>query len=431
MDSSLADKWNDDMASLFRCAVSRLIEKFQIPPEEICIFDPRKQPPGQLKTDHITWGGFPNGLRGRHPRPKEKMFQLADNLATLGNEDDFGGQYDAYYADPQGKEVLYFNYRQQDEYVEWVVRRDESTGKIQEIIFTCEGPEYWTTLATHDASLLLELYRKYASPEVEMSDLFFPDNVYARDENGDYKIVFNKGDYNPYNKWNLSYAIHLTHPANSLYAEVVLAADATVLRKNSRGEPITDPRALICCAKYGEPNRNSDPTIGSRANSLVKDGHWVSLRNPVGLYISGIDPSQFTKPDGSPINDFGGRYWNILRANEDHSMILRATVKVPDGETFDSKPLLVGDLLVNGDPLKYGGQVADAITAGLYAIAVTGGPNASAISCKYKCCADPNYPNSDIIVSVDKGCSEAQPELYIRKLSTLAIHSTRSMMPEA
>ena len=93
--------------------------------------------------------------------------------------------------------------------------------------------------------------------------------------------MFKKGDYNPYNKWNLSYAIHLTHPANTLSAEVILASDATVLRMNEDGSPITDSHSLICCADYGGPNRNSDPTIGFRVNSLVRDGHWVSLRNPV------------------------------------------------------------------------------------------------------------------------------------------------------
>jgi hypothetical protein len=429
MNSPLADKWNEYMASFFQEAIKRLEKK--IPSDKICIFDPRKQPEGQLKTDHITWGGFPNGLRARYSRPKQKAFQLAEKLATFGNEDDLGGQYDAYYADPQGKRIFSLNYRQQDEYLEWAVHRDEMTGKIKEIVFTCEGPEYWAMLSKHDVQLLLELYKINVSPEVTKSDLFFSDDVYIKNRNGDYSIDYHSGDYNPYNKWNLSYAMHLTHPANSLYAEVVLAAEATVLRKNGGGDPITDPHALICCASYGEPNRNSDPTIGFRANSLVRDSHWVSLRNPVGLYIAGIDPSQFTKPDGSIINDFGGRYWNILRASEDHSMILRATVKVPEGEMFNGKPLLLGDLLVNGDPLEYGGQVADTITVGLFAIAVTGGPNASPISCGSKCCANPHYPNTDKIIPVSDNCPEVQHELFVRNISTPVTHSTRSTLPEA
>ena len=75
----------------------------------------------------------------------------------------------------------------------------------------------------------------------------------------------------------------------------------------------------------------------------MRDGHWVSLRNPVGLYIEGINQSQFSKPNSSPINNFQD-YWEVVRGSEDRSMILRATLKVPDGEKFNGDPLLLGDL---------------------------------------------------------------------------------------
>ena len=225
IDSRLADKWNDMMTKFFEDGIKSVKEK--IGSSEVSIFNPRKQPPGQLKTDHITWGGFPNTLRARYPRPKERVFQLADNLATFGKEDDFGDSYPSLYTDPQGRNTLSLQYRQQDEYLEWTVQRDELTGKIREIIFTCEGPEYWEVLAENDEKLLLDLYKKYASKEVTITDLRFSNNVY---EEGDSEAIFKKGDYNPYNKWNLSYAIHLTHPANTLSAEVILASDATVLR---------------------------------------------------------------------------------------------------------------------------------------------------------------------------------------------------------
>ena len=97
----------------------------------------------------------------------------------------------------------------------------------------------------------------------------------------------------------------------------------------------------------------------------ARNRNWVTLRDPIGLYISNIDTSQFTKPDNSPIPDFQQRYWNVLRVSADGSLILRASLKVPDGETFNGKELLLGDLLVNGIPLQHGGQAANAITMSL------------------------------------------------------------------
>lgn len=71
--------------------------------------------------------------------------------------------------------------------------------------------------------------------------------------------------YNPDNYWNrysTTGAIgHLAHPNNSLSAEIDIAAQATVIRKNEHGELISDPRELIRCSRYGGPARNSDPVV--------------------------------------------------------------------------------------------------------------------------------------------------------------------------
>ena len=51
-------------------------------------------------------------------------------------------------------------------------------------------------------------------------------------------VVYKKGSYNPYNRWNTTDGImHLTQPSNSLSAEILLGADATVLRASGRGRP--------------------------------------------------------------------------------------------------------------------------------------------------------------------------------------------------
>ena len=339
-----------------------------VPPDQVCFFDPRKQPSGQAQTVSVTWRGFPNVLTAMYGQ--QKAYAIADKPGVL-----------ARFADPNGNKDLPLYYRQQDEYLEWVVRKDDVTGKIKEIIFTCEGPEYWSDVLSRDQKLLLQLYKKYASPEVTLSDLLFSENVYF----GNGRLAIEKGAYNIYNKWNLSAAIHLTQPSNFLSAEINIAARSTVLRANG-DTLLSNDHALICCGNYGAPNRNSDPKIGAIVNAAVRDGNWVSLRDPIGLYMTDIDSSQFTKPDGSEIADFRTRYWNVLRGSDDGKMILRASLKVPDDETFDNKPMLLGDLLVSGDQLQYGGQVADTIDVGLYATVVPGAPKARPVPCLFKCC---------------------------------------------
>lgn len=71
--------------------------------------------------------------------------------------------------------------------------------------------------------------------------------------------------YNPNNVWNnyttTGTIAHLIHPANTLSAEVDIAAQSTVIRKDSSGAIITDEQKLINCSQYGNPNRNSDPHV--------------------------------------------------------------------------------------------------------------------------------------------------------------------------
>jgi hypothetical protein len=50
---------------------------------------------------------------------------------------------------------------------------------------------------------------------------------------------------------------------NTLGAEVDLGGRATVVRKNQNGIVITDADQLIKCSQYGNPKRNSDPTVRS------------------------------------------------------------------------------------------------------------------------------------------------------------------------
>ena len=162
--------------------------------------------------------------------------------------------------------------------------------KIVRIDFTTEPPEYFEFLAARAPHILLGLYRRHISPAVTAGDLY------------------DTGGYVELNRWNTrDGAMHLTHPSNSLGAELRLAADATILRRRGN-RLLTDAQELIECAGYGEPARALDPESG-RCNALAREGYAVTVENPVGLSMKGITTQGWTKPDGAPI----GKYLRILR----------------------------------------------------------------------------------------------------------------------
>jgi hypothetical protein len=108
----------------------------------------------------------------------------------------------------------------QDEYCEWSIKRG-GNNKITAITFTCEGPEYWSLLASRDPAKVLELYQTHVDPSVTNDDLFAPD-----------------GTYMPSNRFNSSVtsgAMHLIQRNNTLGAEVEIAGAATIVRRESNG----------------------------------------------------------------------------------------------------------------------------------------------------------------------------------------------------
>src|SRR5262249_37658902 len=150
--------------------------------------------------------------------------------------------------------------------------------------FTCEGPEYWAALAQGypsnifyfdgsrdepifgpkqadgkgDKEKLLAFYRQYVSKDVKMEELFFEKDIHGFFSK---QPCFKAGEYNPFNRWNTRDGImHLTHHTNLLKAEIILAANATLLqRMNNR--LVQEADQLICRSKLGGPNRSSDPHI--------------------------------------------------------------------------------------------------------------------------------------------------------------------------
>lgn len=260
----------------------------------------------------------------------------------------------------------------QDEYCEWAVTRDTS-GRITRIDFTCENPEYWNSLWMIDPYKVLQLYQQtLGKSQITLQDL------YLKNANGQPVIDPSTGRpaYNPLNIWNAGPfststgggAMHLTSTPNTLQTEIGLATSATLGRKCGS----SDFNNLICCAKYGQPHRNSDPNIGGNTNTLVGAGMTVTLTNPPGLYIQMPDFSQYVTPDKTDASTF----WRIERGtatlNDSKgnplpgNFILHAVFEVPQGKGYT-----VSDITIGGQKIAWGGQVARTINMHIVATAFT------------------------------------------------------------
>lgn len=289
-------------------------------PDQLEFDGPRAQFYNPLKTDtaddkqelDITWSGFPKQIQAASVSDVQR-WRKADASRDV-----------------------------QDEYCEWSVTRDEASGKITRVTFTCEGPEYWQFLAATTPQKVVELYQRFVSPRVRERDLFV------------------RGRYNPRNPWNNSTsqgAMHLIQRSNTLGAEVELAAGASVVRL-IEGRLLTDEQELIACGTYGEPERNSDPHIGAMVNSLTRQKADVTLANPVGLYFAELITAGWQTPDGSDAQE----YWKYVRGTKEKPV--RAVLEVPPERGF-----VVGDILVNGRPIQFGAQIADFVNMKLTGVA--------------------------------------------------------------
>lgn len=198
---------------------------------------------------------------------------------------------------------------------------------------------------------VLALYHTFISNDVIKDDL--------QDANGDYM---------PENKWNnsVNHAMHLVSQPNNLFAEIRLAADATIVRKREDGTVITDQDELISCANFGRAGRHSDPSIGSAVNGLARDelARQITLEDPFGLYIDkdSLDrSSDFELPPEAPDGAHPRDYWTILRGTDDYVLRAQYTVPAEQGST-------VGDIKIDNEPIRYGGQIASKMQIKLTAV---------------------------------------------------------------
>jgi hypothetical protein len=374
----LVQEWSDAVSSWFDASIEAEAKTYKKNEVDATVqyFNPTKEEPrGRSVEQAITWNAFPKELLRRFG--KERALREADGLWPL-----------AYYkASFQGDVFDRNRYRPLNEYCEWHVFRDGRSGKIKKVAFTSEPPEYYGALFGDetvgaypfhgDRRAVLEVYRELVSPDVQPKDLLATEDIVSTQG----EVLARKGSYNPYNKWNTTEGIvHLVAPPNTLTAEIMLGADATVSRKDSRGRLLVEPEALICCTGYGGPDRNSDPTIGSSVNALARLGAMVTLKNPVGLYMDHIDLAGWNAPDGQSVAEFV----KIVRGQP--GMIERLEVEVPAERGFT-----VSDVMIAGVPIAYGGQIAECITVKLTGVAVLAGITPVAISCDHQCWMDRAY----------------------------------------
>jgi hypothetical protein len=220
----------------------------------------------------------------------------------------------------------------QDEYCEWRTTRN-AAGKITKVTFTTETPEYWERMWAVSRSTVVNLYRTLVSPAVVEADLHDGAGTYVRR-----------------NAWNNPDGIvHLIQSINTLDAALGLSQGST------NTAPARDNYEMP-----GNPNTSVDPRVALDVGSLVRKPLSVTLRDPIGLYMTAWDDTGWTKPSGAPV----GNYWRIVRGVP--GMVLRLEYKVPAGAGF-----VVGDIRIGGRPIEYGGQIAEHVTVTIAGVAGT------------------------------------------------------------
>jgi hypothetical protein len=299
LSAPLAASWSTKISGFLDREVLSLAANPGLQPQ---FYNPSKLDVSGTPTP-ISWRGFPQIIELRFGDDPQEMFRQAESRDN------------------------------QDEYLEWAVIRQG--GKITKVMFTCEGPEYWSHVAG-DKALLTKLYSDIVGQPVPQSELLTAAGTYASR-----------------NSFNIKHAIHLIQRNNTLEAEIDIASQATIIRRNGGHDPITNATELINCSGFGAADRHSDPHIGEVVNDVARQGRSLTLQDPIGLYIDGLphptDELGITKPGGGAV---GPDYWTLVRGDKDH--ILRAVFAAPAGQPA------VGDLEIDGEKIAFGGQIVKA-----------------------------------------------------------------------
>ena len=366
--AAFLNAWHQMINQIFTTEINDL------PPENRLFFS-EVSTPATSDVIPVPWNAFPLPIKRDHPTDAKSIarWKAADQLGSINRG--------------VGATVL-TSFRPQDEYCEWHAYRAVPGGPITRIVFTAEAPEYWIELARQDFDRVVQLYQQFVSPLVQPDDLKLAQDIRFGNE------ILKKGKYNPYNKWNTSDGVmHLTHRANTLGAEIDLAARATIPRSDVTGKRVTDVRRFACGSDFGDPNRSSDPNIGVNVNLTVLPAAAgsaavsITLANPVGLYINNIKSGVLTDEDDNPVSG----WFKIVRGVAGRGLM--AVLEPPAGATFG-----LDKLHVLGNPLAHGGQVAEQIQMVLYAKTANLGHAIPPLQpCVNHCCRPANNVPVDLV----------------------------------
>lgn len=407
--------WSDTVESRFKIEINDL--RRELGQEPLFFSEADQLISASVATTAIPWAGFPRIHEVRANGERNKMFAAAE----------VRGSRKVGFRDRGENQSVDQAFRNQDEYLEWVaIKRDGATIGFA---FTAESPEYWEFLAAAAPSLVTDLYSQFTGRRVDWSEISWPFDVWTKDHTA---MIFEKGSYNPFNVVNVEEcAAHLTHPANTLGAEINLAARATLQRSDRVGNIVSERRRLACCSDFGDANRNSDPTIGAAVNQSVRGGVSVTLANPVGLYIQTFDSARISDQDGNALNG----WWRVKRGKD--GRVLRAEFRPPEGSRLGISDVRIG----NNEPLVSGGQLAELVTMVIYARTFNlNVMEPAAAPCVNRCCVEKSSPRSLSELSVtgaDSPCRsgwinafpEFGPERLSPALSPLAQRTSRRSVP--
>jgi len=329
LNSTLVTAWQTSLNQFFEGGKNVAAKEVSPPQSKVWMFNPLTKDLSTATIADIRWNSFPKRLLDTFPS-KTTAWRFGDSSR---------------------------NY--QEEYCEWEVVRD-TNNKIKRVTFTTEVPEYYDFLAQNDSNLLLSIYRKHISQNVQLSDII---------QGGAYKIQ---------NKWNYPEIVgqrgvlmHMGFGPNTLQAAINLSAEATWPSVDKSGNLITDEQGLIDCRLFGARERHSDPHIGAQINSLTRAGNIISFAGPTGLYIDSVDFSRFETPDGTNPESI----MKIIRGDT-HNM-MRVIFEVPNSSGFE-----LSEVKIDGTPITFGGQIAEAITIRIRGLAISTGDIPPNINCQ-------------------------------------------------
>lgn len=289
---------------------------------DLRVYNPASMPiPTSSTLQNVNWSALPTSFDEQFNNTREKFIYLDARQPFTFSD---------------GSSVVT---RIHDEYCEWVVKHN-SENKITEVIFTSEPPEYYNFMFYHSQQsrdLLVDVYREITGDtSITINDL-----------------VDSRGEYDWYNGYNNEFAVHMQQPNNTLGAQVNIVSRSCISRVNRLGRPITDALGLIGCGRYGDEARQSDPSIGSAINNFARENRFITIENPVGLYMSDVDWKGWETPDATEAQTF----WTVQRGSQDNdpnkSYIVRAAYSVPV-----SKGYTVSDIKIGGEPIEFGAQIA-------------------------------------------------------------------------